>query len=95
MKARYLDEVQRVKEARAAAKPTGLAAFLGKVTGVSFVIGKIHKHQDAQRHAAFLGEKAALVERQADEKTVAGASPWFAGDGLCPRGAGTDPGRST
>jgi len=70
LKARYLDEVRRVKEARAAAKPTGLTAFLGKVTGVSFVIGKIHKHQDAQRHATFLVEKAALVERQVDANRV-------------------------
>ncbi|MGB3832654.1 MAG: relaxase/mobilization nuclease domain-containing protein [Mesorhizobium sp.] len=70
VKARYLDEVRRVKEARAAAKPAGLAAFLGKVTGVSFVIGKIHKHQDAQRQAVFLAEKTALVERQVDAKRV-------------------------
>jgi len=70
LKARYLDEVRRVKEARLAAKPTGLAAFLGKVTGFSFVIGKIHKHQDAQRHAAYQVEKAALVERQVDAKRV-------------------------
>lgn len=70
VKARYLDEVRRVKEARLAAKPTGLAAFLGRVTGVSFVIGKIHKHQDARRHAAYQVEKAALVERQVDAKCV-------------------------
>lgn len=70
VKVRYLDEVRRVKEARLAAKPTGLAAFLGKVTGVSFVIGKIHKHQDAQRHAAYQAEKAALVERQVDATRV-------------------------
>ncbi|MCF8710310.1 relaxase/mobilization nuclease domain-containing protein [Rhizorhapis sp. SPR117] len=70
VKALYLDEVRRVKESRLAAKPTGLAAFLGRVTGVSFVIGKIHKHQDAQRHAAYQAEKAALVERQVDAKRM-------------------------
>ncbi len=70
LKARYLAEVRRVKDARAAAKPTGLAAFLGRVTGVSFVIAKIHKHRDAQRHAAFLAEKAALVDRQDEAKRV-------------------------
>lgn len=68
LKARYLAEMRRVKAARAAARPTGLAAFLGRVTGVSFVIAKIHKHRDAQRHAAFVTEKAALAERQADDK---------------------------
>ncbi|KXF77965.1 hypothetical protein ATN84_24435 [Paramesorhizobium deserti] len=50
LRTRYLDEARRVKEARAAAKPTGLAAFLGRVTGVSFVISKLHKHRDAQRY---------------------------------------------
>jgi hypothetical protein len=70
VKARYLAEVRRVNDARAAAKPTGLAAFLGRVTGVAYVIQKIHKHRDAQRHAAFLAEKAALVERQQDDKRV-------------------------
>ncbi|MDF1600939.1 relaxase/mobilization nuclease domain-containing protein [Mesorhizobium sp. YIM 152430] len=64
LKARYLAEVRQVKEARAAHRPTGLAAFLGRVTGVSYVIGKLHKHRDAQRHAAFVAEKAALAERQ-------------------------------
>jgi hypothetical protein len=70
LKARYLAEVRRVKAAREAAKPTGLAAFLGRVTGVSFVIAKIHKHRDAQRHAAFLVEKAALAERQEQARRV-------------------------
>ncbi|MGS1097279.1 hypothetical protein ACVCNR_22280 (plasmid) [Aquamicrobium terrae] len=46
-----------MNEARAAVKPTGLAAFLGRVTGVAFVIAKIHKHR----------EKTALVERQRDD----------------------------
>lgn len=67
---RYLEETRRVKEARAAAKPTGLAAFLGRVTGVSFVISKLHKHRDAQRHKAFQIEKAALIEKQAEVKRV-------------------------
>ncbi|WP_276200624.1 relaxase/mobilization nuclease domain-containing protein [Chelatococcus sp. XZ-Ab1] len=70
LKARYLDEVRRVKAAREAARPTGLAAFLGRVTGVSFIIGKLHKHRDAQRYAAYQGEKAALIEKQDDARRV-------------------------
>jgi len=49
---------------------TGLAAFLGRVTGVSFVIGKLHKHRDAQRFAAYRAEKAALVEKQKEARRV-------------------------
>lgn len=70
LRARYLDDARRVRESRAAAKPTGLAAFLGRVTGVSFVISKLHKHRDAQRYAAFLGEKASLREKQAEARRV-------------------------
>jgi hypothetical protein len=43
-------------------------AEVRRVTGVAFVIQKIHKHRDAQRHAAFLAGKAALVEKQQDDK---------------------------
>lgn len=68
LKARYLTETRRIKDARAAAKPTGLAAFLGRVTGVSFVIAKLHKHRDAQRHAAFLADKVALMDKQLRDK---------------------------
>lgn len=70
LRTRYLDEARRVKEARAVSKPTGLAAFLGRVTGVSFVIGKLHKHRDAQRYAAFQVEKVALREKQAEARRV-------------------------
>ncbi|MEN5247283.1 relaxase/mobilization nuclease domain-containing protein [Brucella pseudintermedia] len=69
-KARYLAETRRIKAARAAAKPTGLAAFLGRVTGVSFVLSKLHKHRDAQRYATFQMEKAALAEQQAEARRV-------------------------
>ncbi|WP_372837471.1 relaxase/mobilization nuclease domain-containing protein [Phaeovulum sp.] len=70
LRTRYLDDARRVKQARAAAKPTGLAAFLGRVTGVSFVINKLHKHRDAQRHAVFQQEKEALRETQAEARRV-------------------------
>ncbi|MEF2554397.1 relaxase/mobilization nuclease domain-containing protein, partial [Aurantimonas sp. A2-1-M11] len=70
LRTRYLDEARRLKEARTAAKPTGLAAFLGRVTGVSFVISKLHKHRDAQRYAAFQVERAALAEQQAEALRV-------------------------
>lgn len=70
LRTRYLAEARRLKEARTAAKPTGLAAFLGRVTGVSFVISKLHKHRDAQRYAAFQMEKVALNEKQSEARRV-------------------------
>lgn len=71
-KARYLAETRRIKAARAAAKPTGLAGFLGRVTGLSLVINKLHKHRDAQRYAPFQMERAALLEQQAEARRVLG-----------------------
>jgi len=70
LRTRYLEEARQAKEARAAAKPTGLAAFLGRVTGVNFIISKLHKHRDAQRYATFRREKAALAEQQAEARRV-------------------------
>lgn len=64
LKRAYLTEVRRIKEARLAARPTGLAAFLGRVTGVSLVIRKIHQHRDAQRFAAYVGAREGLKGQQ-------------------------------
>ena len=64
VKARYFDEVRRVRDARAIAKPTGLAAFLGKVTGVSFLISQVQRYQDTKRYAAFRVEREGLSARQ-------------------------------
>jgi len=61
----YLDEKKRIKDQREAIKPTGLAEFLGRVSGVDLVRKKIHQYQDKKRHEAYLSEKAALKVNQA------------------------------
>lgn len=67
---RFMTEARRVEAAREAAKPTGLAAFLGRVTGVNLIISALHKRQDAQRYAAFLAEKTELRTRQTEARTA-------------------------
>lgn len=60
----YLAEQRAVRTARAEARPTGLAAFLGRVTGVNFVLRKLHRHRDAQRFKAYAVEKGAIAQGQ-------------------------------
>jgi hypothetical protein len=61
-KAAYLMESRRIRERRARFRPTGLAAFLGRVSGVELIRKKLHKAQDRRRYAAFLAEKEALAD---------------------------------
>ena len=55
------DHEKAVSEKRARFKPQGLAAFLGKVTGVEFARKKLHERQDKKRHAAQSTEREALA----------------------------------
>jgi hypothetical protein len=70
LRAGYLAQVRAVKAAREAGKPVGLAAFLGRVTGVALVIAKVQRHRDAQRYRGYVAEKQALAGRQADARLV-------------------------
>lgn len=63
----YVGELRRVHDARKEARPTGLAAFLGRVTGVNLVIRQVQKHRDAKRWEAYRAERAGLVDRQRAE----------------------------
>jgi hypothetical protein len=49
---------------RATHRPTGLAAFIGRVTGVELITKKIHQYRDATRYKLFLAQKKELDERQ-------------------------------
>jgi hypothetical protein len=60
----YLQEGRRIKLDRVAHRPTGLAAFIGRVTGVELITKKIHKYRDATRYKLFLAQKKELAERQ-------------------------------
>lgn len=50
-----------------ARSPTGLAAFLGRVTGATLIRNAIHRFEDGQRLQAYKQERAALDARQKDE----------------------------
>jgi hypothetical protein len=67
LKAAYLAQAQAVRATRAAVRSTGLAAFLGRVTGVSFVIGKLHRHRDVKTFKAFAAKRQEMnsCQRQA------------------------------
>lgn len=69
-KSAYLAQVRAVRAAREEARPTGLAAFLGKVTGVSLVIGKLHRHRDAKAYRAFVAERQDLIANQKQAASV-------------------------
>jgi hypothetical protein len=60
----YLQESRRIKTDRAAHRPQGLAAFIGRFTGVELITRKIHQYRDATRYRLFLAQKAELAERQ-------------------------------
>jgi hypothetical protein len=63
----YLNESRRVRIERAANRPTGLAAFLGRVTGVALITKKLHEYSDGKRYQAFVARKKELTELQQHE----------------------------
>ncbi len=72
LKRAYVRELRRVHDARKEARPTGLAAFLGRVTGVNLVIRQVQRYRDTKRWEAYRTERGALVDRQrADAATQA------------------------
>ncbi|MBV8978176.1 MAG: relaxase/mobilization nuclease domain-containing protein [Alphaproteobacteria bacterium] len=60
----YLQESRGIKLDRAARRPQGLAAFIGRVTGVELITKKLYEYRDATRYKLFLAQKKELAERQ-------------------------------
>lgn len=60
----YLNQMRAIKAEREANKPTGLPAFLGRVTGIELVRKKLHRHQDKQRMDAYQADKQQMIARQ-------------------------------
>lgn len=60
----HLQESVRIRSERAANKPKGLAAFLGRISGVELITKTVHRYRDAQRFREFLARKQELAERQ-------------------------------
>lgn len=67
LKSAHLAETARLRARRAEAKPTGLAAFLGRVTGMSLVIRKLQRHRDRRRYDVYRDQRDALTVRQKGE----------------------------
>jgi hypothetical protein len=63
-----LAQARRIREKRYRNRPTGVAAFLGHLTGVELIRRKIHEHQDKKRLLAHLEQRAALKETQQGER---------------------------
>jgi len=54
MRGAHIAESKRIKAERYKNRPTGLAAFLGRVSGVELLRGALHKYQDRKRTKAYL-----------------------------------------
>ena len=63
-RAAYLAETRHIRKERYERRPQGLAAFLGRVSGVELVRKKMRQYQDRKRYRTFLKEKVQLKERQ-------------------------------
>jgi hypothetical protein len=60
----YLQESKRIRLDRAGHRPKGLAAFLGRISGVEMITKRIQQYRDKTRYDAFLAQKRELSERQ-------------------------------
>jgi len=66
----YLHETKRIRLDRSAHRPQGLAAFIGRITGVELITKKIQQYRDKTRYDAFLAQKRELTERQQRETSA-------------------------
>lgn len=63
----YLQESRRIKTERGGNRPTGLAAFLGRITGVELITKKVQQYRDRTRYAAHVTRLRDLTEHQKRE----------------------------
>jgi hypothetical protein len=68
LKASYLAAQRRIRMDRARRRPRGLAAFLGRVSGVSLVIRKVQRYRDRKRYDAYLVWRNELKRRQKESE---------------------------
>jgi hypothetical protein len=62
------DQIERIQRSREQNRPTGLAAFLGRVTGMDFLVRALRAHQDARRQRQHEQQKSALADRHRTEQ---------------------------
>ena len=70
LRASYQQTRLALRAARHRDRPSGLPAFLGRVTGVEWVRKAVHRHQDAQRLRIFRAARGDLKARQQRELTT-------------------------
>jgi hypothetical protein len=68
LKTRFLNEARRIRADRYLNRPTGLAAFLGRITGIQLLIRKIQKYRNRKRFKTFLEEKGTLQMAQRQDQ---------------------------
>ncbi|MEW8192190.1 MAG: relaxase/mobilization nuclease domain-containing protein, partial [Candidatus Thiodiazotropha sp.] len=64
----YVVQTRQIKQKRYQNRPTGLAAFLGRVSGIASVTKKIHKYQDRRRFKVYREKLSEMKERQEQER---------------------------
>lgn len=71
LRSRHLEEMRAIRRQRFENRPTGLAAFLGRITGVAFVQKLMARRDDARRIKAYLEDKRELkTQQQAEQKIL-------------------------
>lgn len=68
LRAAYLEERRAVNTQREENRPTGLAGFLSRVSGMDLVRERMHRYQDAKRYAAYRTEREEVRVRQLGER---------------------------
>lgn len=66
----HLNKKRSIRASRKQLQPTGLAHFLGKVTGTNLVLRKIQKLQDAKRHKRYLEQRDLLLQRKMEQALI-------------------------
>jgi hypothetical protein len=64
----FQDEMEKARCNREAHRSTGLAAFLGRVTGMTFLIRKLRQQKDRHRRRRYLRDRARLEYRYKQER---------------------------
>lgn len=64
LKAQHLARTKQVRDKRTKAKVTGLAAFLGRITGMDKVVNQVRQHRDRARYKKFEQAQLQLKARQ-------------------------------
>ncbi len=70
LKADYLAEKRQIRTERARNAPKGLAAFLGRITGIALITKKVQRYRDGKRFEAYLDSKQELGIRQRGEREI-------------------------